>query len=86
MVLILVIAVVMVSFQPAPGLSIALLVSILPALVVTEIRASRRRHHGLPMSGIEKIVWVVALTVLIPVLLVVALAIALFAFCALSAR
>jgi hypothetical protein len=86
MVLIAMVAVVTGVFRSAPGLSLVVLISVLPALIVTEIRASRRRRRNLPMSGMEKALWIMGLTILIPVLLMIALVIALFTYCMLMSR
>jgi hypothetical protein len=45
------------------------------------MKASRRRRHGDSMPAWERVARVLALTILIPILVVVALAIGLFTFC-----
>jgi hypothetical protein len=81
MVLIAVIGVAVGIYREAPGLATVLLASVVPALVVTEVKASRRRRRGEPMSGWERVAWILALTILIPILLIVALFAALFTYC-----
>ena len=56
-----------------------------PALAVTEVKAFGRRRRGEPMSGWERASWILGLMILFPLLLI-ALAIALFALCVLIAR
>ena len=72
-------------FVLAPPLGIVLVAAFVPALIVTEVKASGRRRRGEPMSGWERASWVLGLMILFPILLV-ALAIALFALCFLIAR
>jgi Flp pilus assembly protein TadB len=86
MVLIALIALFLVVFIAVPPLAIVLLVFALPAWAVTEMSARRRRRRGRSMSGIEKALLIVGLTIGIPVVLAVALGIALFTFCALTQR
>ncbi len=86
MVLIALIAVLAGLFREAPGLAIALLVCVLPAWAITEVKAARRRRRAKPMSGMERALWIVALTILIPILVITALGIALFAFCMFMSR
>ncbi len=86
MILIAVIGVAMGLFREAPGLAFVLLISVVPALAVTEVKAYRRRRRGEPMSGLERSCWFVGLTILIPILAVVALVVALFTYCLLMAR
>src|SRR5947207_13447675 len=66
MVLIALIAVVAGVFRLAPGLGIALLIFALPAWAITEVKARRRHRRNLPMSGMEKTLWIIGLTILIP--------------------
>jgi hypothetical protein len=68
-------------FREAPGLAVVLLVSVVPALAVTELKARGRRREGDFMSSGERLAWIVALTIAIPIVVIMALAIALFAFC-----
>jgi hypothetical protein len=82
MILIAVIGVAVGIFREAPGLAIVLLVTVVPALAVTEVKAYNRRRRGEPMSGWDRAAWVLGLTILFPFLLM-ALAIALFAVCSL---
>ena len=86
MLLIALIAVFLVVFIAAPPLAIALLVCALPAWAITEMKARRRRRRGESMSGIEKALWIVILTIGIPIVLIVALGIALFTFCLFMSR
>jgi hypothetical protein len=86
MVLIALVAVVAGLVRSAPGLGVVLLVCVLPAMIITEIRASRLRRQNLSMSAMEKVLWILGLTILIPVLLVVAAVTALFIYCAGFAR
>lgn len=72
-------------FVLAPPLGIVLVAAFVPALIVTEVKASGRRRRGEPMSGWERASWVLGLMILFPILLV-ALAIALFALCFLFVR
>jgi small-conductance mechanosensitive channel len=81
MVLIAMIGVAVGIIREAPGLAIVLLATVVPALVVTEVKASRRRRRGEPMSGWERVAWILALTILIPILLIVALFAAFFTYC-----
>ncbi len=81
MVLIAMVAVFSGLFLAAPGLAVALLVCALPAWGITEAQAYRRRRRGESMSGAEKALRIIGLTILIPVLLIVALAAALFVIC-----
>lgn len=67
--------------REAPGLAVFLLVSVGPALVLTTAKARRRSREGDPMPLWERVARILALSVLIPVLVIVALMIALFAFC-----
>jgi hypothetical protein len=64
--------------RQAPGLGIALLILLVPAWAITEWNA---RSQSQPMSAPRKFVWIVGLTVLMPVLLVVTLLIGVFASC-----
>lgn len=73
-------------FREAPGLGLLLLVSVVPALAVTEVKARRRYRIGEPMSVGERILRVVVLTIVIPILVIVALVIALFSYCVLFMR
>jgi hypothetical protein len=81
MVVIAVIAVELGLSVTAPGLAVVLLVSVVPALAVTELKAYRRRRRGEPMSTGERVAWIFGLTILIPILLFVALVVALFMYC-----
>jgi hypothetical protein len=86
MVLTALIAITLGVFQAAPGLGIMLMISVLPALLITEIRATRRLRRGLSMSGAERVFSIVWLAILLPFLLVASIVIALFCYCALFAR
>jgi hypothetical protein len=68
-------------FREAPGVAVFLLVSVAPALAITELKARGRYRRGDPMPAWERIARIIALTILIPILVIVALAIALFTFC-----
>jgi len=81
MVLIAIIAVFAWIFRTVPGLAIGLLVCALPAWAITAVKAGRRRRRDQPMSGTEKVLWIVGLTILIPIVVITALGIALFVFC-----
>jgi hypothetical protein len=81
MIVIAVIGVAAGLFREAPGLAIVLLVSVAPALAITELTARRRLQRGEPMSIAERVARVLGLTILIPFLVIVALAVALFTFC-----
>ncbi len=64
----------------APPLAVVLVASAVPALVVTEFKVYRRRRRGEPVSGWQRLVWLLGFTILFPILLV-ALVICLFAIC-----
>jgi ribosomal protein L40E len=81
MILIAVIGVAAGLLREAPGLAVVLLVIVGPALATTEVKASRRRRRGEPMSSWEWTLWVLGLMFLIPIVLIVAVAIALFLYC-----
>ncbi len=65
----------------APGLAVALMICAVPAWALTEFKAARRRRQDEPMSGVERALWIVALTILIPIVVLIALIVALFTFC-----
>jgi hypothetical protein len=65
----------------APGLVILLLISVLPAWAIAEAIAHRRRKQGLPISTPGKVAWIVALSIVMPFLLGMALLITLFLIC-----
>jgi hypothetical protein len=73
-------------FREAPGLTVFLLISVAPALAITELKARGRYRRGDPMSIGERILRVVVLMILIPILVVLALVVALFAYCAVFMR
>jgi hypothetical protein len=81
MALIAVIAVSAAIFREAPGLAVLLLVSVVPALLFTEVKARRRHRRGEPMSPAERAAWFLGMTFLIPIVLAMALFAALFLFC-----
>jgi hypothetical protein len=81
MILIAAIGVAVGIFREAPGLAVVLLVSVVPALALTEWKAYRRRRRGVPMTVPERIVLVIVLTIVIPILLAIALVVALFTYC-----
>jgi heme/copper-type cytochrome/quinol oxidase subunit 2 len=55
-----------------------LVISAAPALAITEAKARRRLRRGDPMPAWERLARVLALTILIPILVLVALGIAVF--------
>ena len=63
------------------GLVIVLLIFVLPAWGGAEWIAYRRRRRGLPTSATRKVAWILVLTILIPILLGVALFIAVWVIC-----
>jgi ribosomal protein L40E len=65
----------------APGLVIGLLIVVLPAWAGAAWIAHRRRNRGLPTSTTRKVVWIVVLSILLPILLGVALFIAFWLIC-----
>jgi hypothetical protein len=65
----------------APGLIIVLLIFVLPAWAGAEWIAYRRRRRGLPTSATRKVAWILVLTILLPILLGVALFIAVWVIC-----
>jgi hypothetical protein len=75
------IAVTMAICVLAPPVGVVLLISALPALFITEFMAFRRRRRGEWVSGWQRFRWFIYLTIMIPILLV-AVAIAVFAVCA----
>ena len=81
MIAIAVIGVAIGLFREAPGVAVLLLVSVVPALAITELKARGRLRRGDPMSAWERFARILALTILIPILVIVALTIALFTFC-----
>ena len=82
MILIALVAVLLGVWQVAPGLAAMLLFFALPAWGLTEVKAYRRRRGGGgSMSGVEKIVWIVSLTFLIPIVLILSLLAAVFVIC-----
>jgi len=86
MALIAVIGVAAAIFRDAPGLAVLLFVSVVPALIVTEVKARSRRRRGEPMSVSERVAWVIGLAIVIPILLWIALIAAVFAYCTLINR
>ncbi len=86
MALIAVIGVAAALFRDAPGLSVLLFISIVPALLITEWKARRRRRRGETMSATERVVWIIALTIVMPILIGVAVVAAMFAYCTLMNR
>jgi hypothetical protein len=65
----------------APGLIIVLLIFSLPAWGIAEWLAYRRRRRGLPTSIAMKASWIVGLAIGLPILLSVALFIAVWMIC-----
>jgi hypothetical protein len=80
MVVIAAIGVVLALFILAPPVAIVLSGSAVPAMFVTEFIAFRRRRRGEPMTGWQRFTWFFWLTLLFPILLI-AVAVALFAIC-----
>jgi hypothetical protein len=74
------IGVVLALFILAWPVAIVLSGSAVPALLVTEFVAFRRRRRGEPMSRWQRFTWFFWLTILFPILLI-AVAVALFAIC-----
>ena len=68
-------------FREAPGIGGVLVISLIPALLITQAKARRRWQRGEPMSTGEKLFRVVLLTILIPILVIVALGIAVATIC-----
>ena len=68
-------------FAVAPGLGILLIVTAVPALLVTEFHARRRLRRGRPMYGFERIGWTLLWMVFLPILLSLALFIAVLVLC-----
>jgi MFS family permease len=60
-------------FVVAPGLAIALLVGVLPALAITEAKANHRRERGEVMSGTERFLWIVGMMMVILVVVIATL-------------
>ncbi len=69
------------AWQDAPGLSVLLLGSVLPALLVTELKARKRERRGEPMSAWDRVGSIIALTIVIPILVFGALFLALAVIC-----
>jgi len=65
----------------APGLGILLLVTAAPALLVTEFQARRCWNRGRPLSGFERAGWIMFWILMLPIVLSVALFIALLLLC-----
>ncbi len=65
----------------APGLGILLLVTAAPALLVTEFHARRRWQRGRPMTGVERTGWTLFWMVFLPIVLGLALFIAVLVLC-----
>jgi hypothetical protein len=86
MILIAAIGVAVGIFRDVPGLAIALLVSVIPAVAITGLKARKRQRRGEPMSGCEGVAWVVGFMFLIPIVVAVAVALALFTFCSFMPR
>jgi len=62
----------------APVLGIPLLLSVIPALLITEGRARRRWRQGLPMTAVERVLRVVVLSIVVPIALILALFVVVF--------
>jgi hypothetical protein len=69
------------SWQDAPGLSVALLVWFLPALLITELKARKRERRGEPMSVLARVGSIIILTIVIPIVVTGALFLALAVIC-----
>ena len=76
MILIAGIGLVLGLYRLAPGILIAAVVLVLPPVLIVEVRAARRRRAGRPMSPAERIGLFLLLTILLPIVLIVALFIA----------
>jgi hypothetical protein len=68
-------------FREAPGVAIFLLVSLAPALFVTEMRVIRLRGRGDSMPDLDRIAMVILLMIVIPILVVLALGVGFFTIC-----
>jgi hypothetical protein len=68
----------------APGLGFGMAISALPAWAIAESIARRRRKRGLPTSMARKIVWIAVLTIIMPIVMGLALVIAVLLICQFS--
>jgi len=68
----------------APGLVLLLVPVVLPAWYGAEWIAQRRRDRGLQTSTTKKVAWIVALTILLPILGFASLCIAVYLLCLVS--
>lgn len=64
-----------------PEAAILLMVTVVPATVVTELVDHRRRRRGQPMFREQKIAWILALSVQLPAFLALALGLAFCLYC-----
>jgi hypothetical protein len=62
--------------REVPAVALILLITVVPAMIITEVVDYRRRRRGRPMYREEKLAWILALSVQIPALLTLALAVA----------
>jgi hypothetical protein len=85
MLMIAAIAVALALFILVPPLAIVLLISAAPALAITEFIAYRRQRRGEPTSVLQRVVWCVGLTILIPIFVIAAL-IAVVVICVSASR
>ena len=53
--------------RDAPGVLVLCFCSIVPALIVTEVKARSRRTRGEPMPGFEQVIWFIFLSIVIPI-------------------
>ena len=74
-------ALAVVLLSVAPGVGILLLVTVVPALLVTEFHARRRLRQGRPMNRFERAAWTMLWVVFLPIVLAVALFIAVLVLC-----
>ncbi len=77
----LVLVLMMLGMAIVPGLVIGLLILVVPSWVGAEMIAHRRQNRGLPTLTTRKVLWIVGLAILLPILLSVALFIALWMVC-----
>jgi hypothetical protein len=68
-------------FRAAPAVAMVLVISAAPALAITQAKARARLRRGDPMPAWERLFRVLLLTILIPILVLVALGIAAFTIC-----
>jgi len=71
-------------YRLAPGMLIAAVVFVLPPVLIVEVRASRRRRAGRPMSLDDRIGLFMLIAIVLPIVLITALFIAAYIICAFS--